>query len=150
MVVWRASSSEVHRCAVASPRHRSLAAAALPAVTWAATTSGTEKPAGHDWTLDGIFVVALGIPLILTILTLVDIAVRHTSKHESAAPADELFDLLRIESISSDESTTELRQAADWVAAMVGGGTVVEGCNPLVDADPGLGRGCRPWWPWTL
>jgi hypothetical protein len=56
----------------------------LPAVTWAATsTTGTEKPAGHDWTLDGIFVVALGIPLILTILTLVDIAVgKHTSKHE--------------------------------------------------------------------
>jgi hypothetical protein len=56
----------------------------LPAVTWAAaSTSGTEKPAGHDWTLDSIFVVALGIPLILTILTLVDIAVgKHTSKHE--------------------------------------------------------------------
>lgn len=56
----------------------------LPAVSWAAaTTSGTEKPAGHDWTLDSIFVVALGIPLILTILTLVDIAVgKHTSKHE--------------------------------------------------------------------
>jgi hypothetical protein len=31
----------------------------LPAATWAATTtSGTEKPAGHDWTLDSIFVVA--------------------------------------------------------------------------------------------
>jgi len=55
----------------------------LPAVTWAATTPANEKPAGHDWTLDGIFVVALGIPLILTILTLVDIAVgKHTSKHE--------------------------------------------------------------------
>jgi hypothetical protein len=56
----------------------------LPAVTWAAaTTSGTEKPAGHDWTLDSIFVVALGIPLILTFLTLIDIAVgKHTSKHE--------------------------------------------------------------------
>jgi len=55
----------------------------LPAVTWAATTSCTEKPDGHDWTLDTIFVVALGIPLILTILTLVDIAVgKHTSKHE--------------------------------------------------------------------
>ena len=49
---------------------------------------------------------------------------------------DELFDLLRIESISSDgKHATELRQAADWVAAMVGGGTVVEGYgNPLVDA----------------
>ena len=49
---------------------------------------------------------------------------------------DELFDLLRIESISSDgQHAPELRQAADWVAAMVGGGTVVEGYgNPLVDA----------------
>ena len=48
--------------------------------------------------------VALGIPLILTILTLVDIAVgKHTSKHESVPlQLDELFDLLRIESISSD------------------------------------------------
>ena len=55
----------------------------LPAVTWAADTSTPEKPTGHDWTLDSIFVVALGIPLILTILTLVDIAVgKHTSKHE--------------------------------------------------------------------
>ena len=55
----------------------------LPAVTWAATTPANEKPSGHDWTLDSIFVVALGIPLILTILTLVDIAVgKHTSKHE--------------------------------------------------------------------
>ena len=55
----------------------------LPAATWAASTTGTEKPDGHDWTLDTIFVVALGIPLILTILTLVDIAVgKHTSKHD--------------------------------------------------------------------
>jgi len=54
----------------------------LPALTWAATTTpSVEKPSGHDWTLDSIFVVALGIPLILTILTLVDIAVgKHTSK----------------------------------------------------------------------
>ena len=55
----------------------------LPAATWAASTSGTEKPDGHDWTLDTIFVVALGIALVLAILTLVDIAVgKHTSKHE--------------------------------------------------------------------
>lgn len=53
---------------------------ALPAAAFAADTA---KPTGHDWTLDSIFVVALGIPLILTILTLVDIAVgKHTSKHE--------------------------------------------------------------------
>jgi hypothetical protein len=55
----------------------------LPAVTWAATPAAPEKPSGHDWTLDTIFVVALGIPLVLTLLTLVDIAVgKHTSKHE--------------------------------------------------------------------
>ena len=58
----------------------------LPAVTWAATTTATttsEKPTGHDWTLDTIFVVALGIPLLLTVLTLIDIAVgKHTSRRE--------------------------------------------------------------------
>ncbi len=56
----------------------------VPAVTWAATTSSTntsEKPTGHDWTLTTIFVVAFGIPLLLTILTLIDIAVgKHTTK----------------------------------------------------------------------
>ena len=56
---------------------------ALPALTWAATsTAGPEKPEGHDYTLDTIFVVALGIPLILGLLTLIDIAVgKHTQKH---------------------------------------------------------------------
>lgn len=58
---------------------------ALPALTWAATSTGSapEKPEGHDYTLTTIFVVALGIPLVLTILTLIDIAVgKHTQKHE--------------------------------------------------------------------
>jgi hypothetical protein len=57
---------------------------ALPAVTWAATsTSAPEKPDGHDYTLDTIFVVALGIPLILVLLTLIDVAVgKHTQKHD--------------------------------------------------------------------
>ena len=56
---------------------------ALPAATWAATSNAPEKPEGHDWTLTTIFVVALGIPLVLTILTLIDIAVgKHTQKHE--------------------------------------------------------------------
>jgi acetylornithine deacetylase/succinyl-diaminopimelate desuccinylase-like protein len=51
-------------------------------------------------------------------------------------PLDELFDLLTIESISSDGAhPAELREAADWVAGLVGNGRVVEGFgNPLVDA----------------
>src|SRR5262249_48692245 len=42
----------------------------------------------------------------------------------------------RIESVSSDGAhPAELRAAADWVAGLVGNGTVVEGFgNPLVDA----------------
>lgn len=53
----------------------------LPALAFAAEQQ-PEKPEGHDWTLTTIFVVALGIPLILVILTLIDIAVgKHTSKH---------------------------------------------------------------------
>jgi energy-converting hydrogenase Eha subunit A len=53
----------------------------VPAAVFAATTA-PEKPEGHDWTLDSIFVVALGIPLILVVLTLIDIAVgKHTGKH---------------------------------------------------------------------
>src|SRR5436309_6330496 len=53
-----------------------------------------------------------------------------------ALPLDELFDLLRIESVSSDGAHgAELLQAAEWVSATAGGGTVVEGFgNPLVDA----------------
>ena len=52
----------------------------LPAAVFAATTTA-EKPEGHDWTLDSIFVVALGIPVILVVLTLIDIAVgKHTGK----------------------------------------------------------------------
>jgi hypothetical protein len=52
----------------------------LPSIVFAATTT-PEKPEGHDWTLTSIFVVALGIPLILTFLTLIDIAVgKHSNK----------------------------------------------------------------------
>jgi energy-converting hydrogenase Eha subunit A len=54
----------------------------VPAAVFAATTA-PEKPEGHDWTLDSIFVVALGIPVILVVLTLIDIAVgKHTGKHD--------------------------------------------------------------------
>ena len=53
----------------------------LPAASFAASAA-PEKPEGHDWTLTSIFVVALGIPLILVVLTLIDIAVgKHTGKH---------------------------------------------------------------------
>jgi hypothetical protein len=52
----------------------------LPAAAFAASTA-PEKPEGHDWTLDSIFVVALGIPVILALLTLIDIAVgKHSNK----------------------------------------------------------------------
>jgi energy-converting hydrogenase Eha subunit A len=54
----------------------------LPAAAFAATAA-PEKPEGHDWTLDTIFVIALGIPAILVLLTLIDIAVgKHTGKHD--------------------------------------------------------------------
>jgi hypothetical protein len=54
----------------------------LPAA-FAVAATAPEKPEGHDWTLDTIFVIALGIPLILALLTLIDIAVgKHTGKHD--------------------------------------------------------------------
>jgi hypothetical protein len=52
----------------------------LPAVAFAAEEGKVEKPEGHDYTLDAIFVVALGIPAILAILTLIDIAVSRRSR----------------------------------------------------------------------
>jgi hypothetical protein len=59
-------------------------ALALPAAAFAAdTTSESGKPTGHDWTLDSIFVVALSIPVILGLLTLIDIARgKHTQRHD--------------------------------------------------------------------
>jgi acetylornithine deacetylase/succinyl-diaminopimelate desuccinylase-like protein len=52
-----------------------------------------------------------------------------------ALQLNELFELLRIESVSSDGAHPgELRQAADWVARLVGDARVVEGFgNPVVD-----------------
>ena len=57
---------------------------ALPVAAFAADTSNdTGKPTGHDWTLDSIFVVALSIPAILGLLTLIDIARgKHTQRHD--------------------------------------------------------------------
>lgn len=48
--------------------------AVLPAVAFAAEGK-VEKPEGHDYTLDTIFAIAVGLPAILGILTLIDIAV---------------------------------------------------------------------------
>ena len=56
---------------------------ALPVAAYAADSSDTGKPTGHDWTLDSIFVIALSIPAILVILTLIDIARgKHTERHD--------------------------------------------------------------------
>ena len=56
---------------------------ALPAAALAAESADTGKPTGHDWTLDSIFVVALSIPVILVLLTLIDIARgKHTQRHD--------------------------------------------------------------------
>jgi hypothetical protein len=58
---------------------------ALPAAAFAAGTTGDSsgKPTGHDYTLDSIFVVALSIPVILGLLTLIDIARgKHTQRHD--------------------------------------------------------------------
>jgi hypothetical protein len=56
---------------------------ALPVAAFAADSTDTGKPTGHDWTLDSIFVIALSIPLILGFLTLIDIARgKHTQPHD--------------------------------------------------------------------
>ena len=56
---------------------------ALPVAAYAADTTDTGKPTGHDWTLDSIFVIALSIPVILGLLTLIDIARgKHTQRHD--------------------------------------------------------------------
>ncbi|HSD01611.1 MAG TPA: hypothetical protein VLB81_04540 [Gaiellales bacterium] len=56
---------------------------ALPAAAFAADSTSSGKPTGHDYTLDSIFVVALSIPVILGLLTLIDIARgKHTERHD--------------------------------------------------------------------
>lgn len=61
-------------------------ALALPAAAFAATTpstsSGGDTPTGHDGTITTMFLVALGIPAVLGLLTLIDIARgKHTERH---------------------------------------------------------------------
>jgi hypothetical protein len=53
--------------------------AVMPAAAFAAAGK-VEKPEGHDYTLDTIFVIAVGIPAILAILSLIDIAVSRRSR----------------------------------------------------------------------
>jgi hypothetical protein len=58
---------------------------ALPAAAWAAspsTSSGSDAPTGHDYTLTSIFIVAAGIPTLLAVLTLIDVARGKHSRHD--------------------------------------------------------------------
>ena len=56
---------------------------ALPVAARAADSAESGTPTGHDWTLDSIFVIALSIPVILGLLTLIDIARgKHTQRHD--------------------------------------------------------------------
>jgi hypothetical protein len=56
---------------------------ALPVAAYAADSADSGKPTGHDWTLDSIFVIALSIPVILGLFTLIDIARgKHTQRHD--------------------------------------------------------------------
>ena len=75
MVVWRAVHAEIAFCS-----HRRVPfrdPTCWPAASLAARrhSKTIDKPTGTDHTLTTIFVVALGIPLLLAILTLIDIAV---------------------------------------------------------------------------
>jgi len=84
MVVWSQSTPEV------SVFVRRLAPLfvtaylllALPATALAATPPKSDAPAGTDHTLTTIFIVALGIPVVLAVLTLIDIAVGRGSEND--------------------------------------------------------------------
>jgi hypothetical protein len=59
---------------------------ALPAAAWAAspsTSTGSDAPTGHDWTLTSVFIVAAGIPTLLAVLTLIDVARGKHSQHHA-------------------------------------------------------------------
>lgn len=58
---------------------------ALPVAAFAQGTAEQNqgKPTGHDWTLTTIFFIALSIPALLGLLTLIDIARgKHTQRHD--------------------------------------------------------------------
>ena len=55
---------------------------ALPVAAYAAASDNEGKPTGHDWTITTIFFIALSIPALLGLLTLIDIARgKHTQRH---------------------------------------------------------------------
>jgi hypothetical protein len=59
-----------------------MPAVALAAGTTPSSSSGNDAPTGHDYTIDTIFVVALGIPAMLALLSLIDVARgKHTERH---------------------------------------------------------------------
>jgi hypothetical protein len=58
---------------------------ALPVAAFAqaADSQNEGKPTGHDWTITTIFFIALSIPALLGLLTLIDIARgKHTQRHD--------------------------------------------------------------------
>jgi hypothetical protein len=77
MVVWAQSTSEVRVFVrrLAPVFVSAYLLLALPATALAATPPKSDAPSGTDHTLTTIFLIALGIPLVLAILTLIDIAV---------------------------------------------------------------------------
>ncbi len=67
---------------ITAPLYAVFLTLALPAAAFAQSSTAPEKPSGADHTLTSIFVVAVSIPAILTLLTLLDIAVgKHSRKH---------------------------------------------------------------------
>jgi hypothetical protein len=77
MVVWSKSTSEVRVFVrrFAPVFVTAYLLLALPATALAATTPKSDAPSGTDHTLTTIFLIALGIPVVLAVLTLIDIAV---------------------------------------------------------------------------
>jgi hypothetical protein len=55
---------------------------ALPVVAFAQETE-LDKPEGTDHTLTSIFIVAAGLPLLLAVLSLIDIALGKHGEHDS-------------------------------------------------------------------
>jgi hypothetical protein len=60
---------------------------ALPAMAFAQggpaqSSAGGDAPTGHDGTITSVFIVAAGIPAVLALLTLIDVARgKHTERH---------------------------------------------------------------------
>ena len=121
---------------------------ALPAAAFAADSTDTGKPTGHDWTLDSIFVVALSIPA--------DPRLPHADRHRpwQAHPASRPLTPRSPSSASSSGSsrsraTARTRpscaEAAEWIAELIGGGEITEAHgNPVVDGTIEASRAGAP------